>query len=174
VLHKDILKQLFPLELGGVFDDDLALEGGLLDQALARSEQLLRETFPDTSAELLAEWERICNIFPGDDDPIQERQTKVIEKFRARGGLSVAYFLGMAERMAYDISLEELAPNVETHGPESVFIWRITVNDSPAIYFRAGQSGAGERLCWLADITSLEGFLTELKPAHTQVIFAYA
>ena len=174
MLHKDILRQLFPIALGGVFDDDLALEGSLLDQTLMRSEQLLREVFPDTSAELLADWERICNLFPGNDDPIQERETKVVEKFRARGGLSVAYFMAMADRMGYDITLEELAPNVESYGPESVFIWRITVNDSPAIYFRAGQSGAGERLCWLADITSLEGFLTELKPAHTQVIFAYA
>jgi uncharacterized protein YmfQ (DUF2313 family) len=173
--HKDVLKQLFPIELGGVHDADLEIEGSHLDEALARSEQLLREVFPDTAGECIADWERVCAITPGAEDPLQLRRQRVVAKLLSRGGLSVAYFTHLAEEMDYTITIEELAPSVESHGNESVFIWRVTVHDTEGVYhFRAGQSRAGERLLWWTALTGLEGLFTDLKPAHTQIIFIYA
>jgi len=175
VSHSDILRQLFPIELGGVFDQDIALEGKHLDEALARSEKLQREIFPDTADELIAGWERVLEITPGSEDPLQIRRERIVTKLRKSGGLSVAYFLALAVEWGYDITIEELQANTDGLGAEGVFRWRVTVNNATGIYyFRAGESRAGERLLWWIAQTGLEGLFENLKPAHTQVIFQYA
>ena len=173
--HKDILKQLFPFELGGVLDQDIEIEGGLLDHALARSDKLMQEIFPDTADELISDWERVLAIIPGSTDPLQLRRDRVVTKLRKRGGLSIAYFTALALEWGYVITIEELTANTDGYGAEGVFRWRVTVHNSIGIYyFRAGQSRAGERLLWWIAQTGIEGLFEDLKPAHTMVIFQYA
>jgi len=174
VSHRDVLRLLFPVEMGGDFEKDLELEGKLLDEAQARAEELLREIFPDTANELLSEWERVCGLTPGASDPLALRRERVIQKLRELGRLDRAYYVALAATMGFAISIEELPPNVEGHGEESIFIWRIHVAGTPVYYFRAGESRAGERLCWWPAATALEGLFQDIKPAHTQLIFAYA
>ena len=52
MLHKDVLEKLMPLELEGVFDDDITIEGSHLDYAEASAVTLLSEMFPHQSVVL--------------------------------------------------------------------------------------------------------------------------
>lgn len=172
--HKDVLKQLFPIDLGGVFSDDLAIEGAHLDDVEARVEQLLREVFPQACNELITDWERVCSLTPEETDTLQMRQARVIAKLRERRGLSIPYFMSLADDFGYTITIEELPAGTDGCGDEGIFRWRVTFTGTPLYWFRAGQSRAGERLVDGPVATALEGLFTELKPAHTQIIFAYS
>lgn len=184
MLHKDVLRLLFPLELTGDFDPDIEIEGKHLDDAQARAEDILKEMFPDQSSELLPHWERVCGFVTDTDEPLQKRRDRVINKLRELGGLSIPYFVSLAAALGYVITIEELTPfrvgvgrcgdRIYLH--EVIFIWRVkTEGMSPLYYFRAGQSASGERLLWwTVDIQEeLEGLIKELKPAHTYAIFEY-
>jgi len=182
MLYKDVLKRLFPIELNGDFEKDIAIEGKHLDDAQSRAEDLLKESFPDGAYELLPDWERVCGLTPGSDDTLQLRRDRVIRKLRERGGLSIPYFIALAAAMGYEITIEELMPFMAGWGRagdalyiyESLWIWRVKVSGRPLYYFRAGQSLSGERLLWWTAQTELENILTELKPAHTYIIFDYS
>lgn len=182
MLHKDALKLLFPIELQGDFEKDIELEGEYLDNAQSRAEQLMEEMFPDAAYELLRDWERVCGLVPGADDPMLLRRDKVIKKLRELGGLSRAYFINLASSLGYTITIEELRPFMAGWGRagdtlyiyESIWIWRVKVSGQALYYFRAGQSAAGERLLWWPAQSALEDVLKDLKPAHTYVIFDYS
>ena len=173
MFHKDTLKILFPLELGGVFEDDVTLEGAQLDAAQVSAELLLREMFPQSAGDSITDWERLYGITPDNGDMLQIRQLRVIAKMRERGGLSISYFTAIAETIGYIIIIEELLPGTDGLGDEGRFRWRITFTNTPLVYFRAGQSRAGERLVSGPVETALENLFNDLKPAHTQVIFTY-
>jgi uncharacterized protein YmfQ (DUF2313 family) len=174
MLHKDILKLLFPLELSGHHEADLQLEGAHLDYALDRAGQLLAEVFPDLTDELMSDWERICGLIPGDNDTLQLRRQRLVAKMRETGCLSIPYFIQLAANLGFTITIEELPKNYTGYGDESVFLWRITVQDieTTVYYFRAGESRAGELLSWWG-VAELEDIINDLKPAHTDVLFVY-
>jgi len=171
--HFDTLKLLFPLELVGVFDADIALEGAALDAAQVSADLLLREMIPQTSGDTIADWERVCGVTPDTGDTLQTRQLRVISKLRATGNLSLPYYSALAVDMGYTCTIEELLAGTDGLGDEGIFRWRITFTGMPLVYFRAGQSRAGDRLVLVSVADALEGLFTDLKPAHTQVIFAY-
>jgi uncharacterized protein YmfQ (DUF2313 family) len=172
--HEDVLRLLFPLELGGVYDQDAVLEGMQLDDVQTSDDSLLREIFPQSCDKTLADWERVCGLIPLSTDTLQMRQARVITKLRERGGLSIPYFIELASSMGYTVTIEELLANTDGYGPEGIFRWRVTFTATPLYYFRAGQSYAGERLIDGPLATALEGLFTDLKPAHTMIIFAYS
>jgi uncharacterized protein YmfQ (DUF2313 family) len=171
--HSDTLKLLFPLEFTGVFDDDIALEGSALDTAQVSAELLLREMLPQTCDYTITDWEWVCGVAPDDGDTLQTRQLRVITKLREEGKLSLTYFASLATSMGYTFTIEELLANTDGLGSEGIFRWRLTFTGTPLVYFRAGQSRAGDRLIDGPVATALEGIFTDLKPAHTQVIYAY-
>ncbi|MDP3048907.1 MAG: DUF2313 domain-containing protein [Thermodesulfovibrionales bacterium] len=180
--HKNVLKLLFPIDLGGDFEKDIELEGEHLDASQARAETLLNEMFPHGAYELLASWERVCGLTPGTEEPLQLRRDKVIRKLRELGGLSRAYFIQLAAAIGYSVTIEEDLPfmcgwsevgvdplNVE----ESIFTWRVNVAGQPVYEFRCGESLCGERLLWWPGVIEIENIFNELKPAHTFVYFIY-
>lgn len=171
--HKDVLNLLFPLELSGDYSADIILEGKHLDDAQTSAELLLREMLPQSAGLSIADWERICGVSPDDDDTLQTRQLRVIAKLRERGSLALAYFQSLADAMGYTCTIEELRPNTDGLGAEGIFRWRITFTGSNLVYFRAGQSRAGDRLVTGTVASALEGLFTDIKPAHTQIIYAY-
>lgn len=171
--HKDVLKLLFPVELDGVSGADLELEGAHLDAAESAAAGLLREMHPQSAGDSIADWERVCGIVPVLTDMLQLRQARVIAKLRERGGLSIPHFTALAASWGYTVVIEELLAGTDGLGADGIFRWRVTFPFTPLYYFRAGQSRAGERLVEAVLATAMEGLFTELKPAHTQVIFAY-
>ena len=180
--HKDALRLLFPIPLEGNFDGDLTVEGNALDAAQASADALLTEMFSNTTIMLLSSWERICGLTPGATDTIQMRQNRVIQQLRARGGLSRAYFIALAAATGFAITIDELRPlmaGIMRSGDTdyivaSIFCWRVNVSGYAVYYFRAGQSGAGEKLLWWPAQTALEDLFGRLKPAHTYLIFNYS
>jgi uncharacterized protein YmfQ (DUF2313 family) len=183
VSHSALLTRLFPLEIGGVFADDIAIEGAYLDAAQLRAEDLLWEIFPDQSRELLPDYERVCSLTPTDDEPLQYRREKVLQKLRDGGSLSRAYFIALAASLGYAATIDEMQPfraGINHAGdtiwvPEIIFCWdvNVTISSRPVYYFVAGQSAAGEGLSWSPPLTSLEDIFNELKPAHTYIVFNY-
>ena len=162
MLHKDVLRLLFPLELGGVFDDDMAIEGSHLDGAQTSADTLLAEMFPDEADGLLSSWERVTGVTPEAGDSLQTRRDRVVAQLRARGGLSREYFTSLAEALGYTVAIDALRPFVcgvsvcgEELGAEGVvYLWRVTVNAAgPDAY--------------------LEALFRKLKPAWTGVEFIY-
>ena len=168
MLHSTVLKHLLPLELGLVSDSDLALEGALLDAVAARLDALLLESFPDTTSELVADWERICDITPPAGSTLQNRRNAIVRKLRETGGLSIAYFTALAASMGYTITIDE--PYIA----EGKHAWRITFQGRPIYEFRADESCAEELLLDWDVQTAAEGIFEDLKPAHSRLIFAYA
>ncbi len=179
--HKDALKLLFPLPLEGVLDQDIELEGAYLDAAQASAGELLTEAFADTAAALIGSWERVTGItWPDGPPPLQARQSAVVGKLQSVGGLSAAYFIGLAAAFGWTITITEMQPFMagisragDTIYPAAIcFAWK--VSGAGTIYkFTAGQSAAGEALQWWGANTGLESLLNGLKPAHTYIIFNY-
>lgn len=158
--HSDTLKLLFPAELVGVFNDDIALSGKQLDAAQTSADGLLLEMYPDRASDRIADWERVCGLTPATGATLQTRQNTVLRKLRERGGMSRTYFIALAAVLGHTITIDELLP------------------------FMAGWSRAddhiyveGVRWIWQVNVastaTELEALFEELKPAHTAVIFNY-
>lgn len=179
--HADTLKLLFPLEITGVFDADIALEGQQLDAAQVSAEVLLQEMFADTAYHRLADWERVCGLQIEISDTLQMRRNAVVRKLQEVGGLSRAYFIALAASNGWIITIDELQPFMCGWGrcgdpvyAESVrWIWRVNLPGQAAYLFYAGTSAAGEPLSWWLTNAKLETLLNELKPAHTYIIFNY-
>lgn len=173
--HKDLLQQLFPLDLGGVFEQDIELKGKHLDDALDRAVRLLAQIFPDTADELIPGWERVYGITPDVGDALQLRRNRVTAKRRETGRLDKQYYIGIAATLGIEITIEELAPGQEGYGPAGIFVWRVNVlnQESEIFYFRAGESVAGDYLMWWAGEIDIEELFERLKPAHTLVLYAY-
>ncbi|MEM8053293.1 DUF2313 domain-containing protein, partial [Morganella morganii] len=95
---------------------------------------------------------------------------------------SVPYFIHLAERMGYRITIEEPQPfqaGVNRAGDrlmhkDALWLWVVNVYGSKVqpYRFRAGVSAAGDRLTVYAD-SVLESLFQDLKPAHTYCYFTY-
>lgn len=178
--NADVLQALFPLALGGVFPDDLGVDGRSLDAGQASAEDLLTEMFADTTQTLVASWERICGIIPPTGATIQYRQAAILAKLRATpGDIKRPYFVALAASMGYTITIDQLVPFMSGWGRAGdaiyvllvVYIWVVTVAGTPVYYFRSGQSASGEPLCWWPSQTVLQDLLNSLKPADVYIVF---
>ncbi len=175
--HKDVLKLLFPIELGGVFDEDITLEGQHMDTAQTNADTLLTEIFADTTNALITDWERVYGIIPPDGATLAQRQAAVVQKLRLRGSLTRQYYVDLAAAVGYTITIEEIPPNDAGYGGawDTINIWKVHVPIGAKVItdFTAGDSGAGDLLLDWQEESVLEGLFNALKPAHTHVYFVY-
>jgi uncharacterized protein YmfQ (DUF2313 family) len=183
LLNQDVLKLLFPLEIGGVLEDDLGVDGRSLDTCQGRAEAVLDEMFADIADELLDDWERVCNTNPGDDWPDAMRTAHVLKKLRETGDIKRPYFVLLAASLdlGYQIEIEDLQPLMAgwmragdtCYIADAVYIWKVSVLNQPLYYFRAGEHGAGDRVTWYLSNIGLEDILNDLKPAEVFLWFVY-
>ena len=173
--HKTILQQLFPIQLAGVFEADIEIEGKHLDDALDKAALLIAEMYADTCSDTIEDWERVCGVTPGESDTLQIRRNRVVAKLMATGRLDKQYFIDLAAALGTTITIDELDAGDDGYGDEGIWAWRVNVTDqeSTTTYFRAGDSVAGDYLMSWVDDLGLEELFNELKPAHTQCLFAY-
>lgn len=182
--HSDVLELLFPLDLGGVFAGDLAVEGNCLDGVRDIGESLLDEMLPNRAYILLPDWERVVGIVPGADEPLQARRDRVLKKLRELGDVKKPYYQGLAESLGYSIYIEEYLPTmsgwvcagdelITQNEPAVLFIWNCHVFGQSVYHFHAGQSVGGERLTWWRPAEELEAVLEDLRPAHVELTFSY-
>lgn len=153
----------------------------------ARANNVLVETFPCSTIELLPEWEATLGLpdpCTGPLDTVQQRTAAVCAKFSARGGQSPAYFIALAEALGYTIEIETFKPFYASQGragdplydEQWAYVWRVAVTagtNSVTVYFRAGESAAGEPLAMWGD-KMLECLFHAIAPAHTVLTFVYS
>lgn len=188
--HADILRRLYPPVSYNVngerFIAQCEVDGRCFDRLQASAEQMLAAIEPATSRTMLADWERVCGIVTDLTKSYSDRVKRVIIQLNAVGGLSIPYFIELAESIGYRIEIKEFShlandlPNAGDipiqNSPTEVlgYMWRVDVKnaDDNITRFRAGQSSAGDRLTDFGD-RILEEFFKDLKPAHTYCYFAY-
>lgn len=188
--HAEILKKLYPPVSYDINSEQFIVQcevdGRCFDRLQASAEQMLAAIEPATSRTMLADWERVCGIATDLTKSYSDRVKRVIIQLNAVGGLSIPYFIQLAESIGYKIEIKEfshLADDLPNAGdipiqnsPNEVlgYMWRVDVKnaDDNITRFRAGQSMAGERLTDFGD-RILEEFFRDLKPAHTYCYFAY-
>ncbi|HSR78773.1 MAG TPA: putative phage tail protein [Xanthobacteraceae bacterium] len=148
-----------------------------------RLNDLIAQIFPCTTTELLPEWEDTLGLpdpCTGPLGTLQQRMAAVCAKFTARGGQSKTYFIAVAAALGFEITITEFQPfragvsrvGDALYGYDWIHTWRVNAAADTIIYFRTGQSTAGEPLrAWGNRL--LECVLQALKPAHTILIFSY-
>lgn len=151
-----------------------------------RGDDLLRESDPRETYELLEDWERAFGL----PDPcldlsntLQERRQDLLERVTGIGGQSVAYFLAVAASIGYDdVTITEFRPFVcgvsrcgdRLNGPHEIrYLWVMRVPGPRVTRFRTGASQIGDRLGEIDRATDLECLIRRLAPAHTNLLFSY-
>lgn len=165
------------VKLLGIFSDTFA-------RIDANAVLLINEAFPDTTSQLLPNWERVtglpdeCSVL---GDTYEIRRANLIAKLRATGGQSPAYFIDVASALGYTITITEFTPfrvGIDTvgeglRGTDWWFAFQVNSALNTITWFRAGLSAAGEALAvWGND--RLECVINKLKPAHTVALFSYS
>lgn len=145
--------------------------------------RLLKERDPRAATELLPDWEELVGL-PDDCQAIAQsigqRRADVHRKFTARGGQSAAYYRELAAAFGYEVSIKNYRPfragrsraGDQVWGPNAYGCWEVFSNDVVPVFFRVGQSSAGDPLrSYRNEI--LECVIRRASPAHTHVTFAY-
>ncbi len=165
------------------------LLGGLAEELAridARASDLIRESDPRSTYELLADWERVAGLpdkcSRGRATTIEERRAALVAKLTMRGGSTKAYFIALAKQLGYDITIDEFRPficgisrcgDVLTGGHSVRHVWRVNVPGARYTPFRTGVSQCGDKLGKITRAEDLACKLNTLKPAHTRIIFNY-
>ncbi|MDI9240729.1 YmfQ family protein [Lysobacter sp. LF1] len=148
--------------------DGLAPEFARID---ARAMRLIVEAMPDTTEELLPDWERVLGLPDGclpRDDSLESRRKALLAKLVAQGGQSAGYFLLLAESLGYPgARVQEFKPftcNSRCNEPLYSHVWRF------AWLIEVPKLPPGNE----ARDRTLECLLNRYKPAHTHLIVRYA
>lgn len=161
--------------------DALAQELARIDAA---AEGLVDEADPRTTAQLLADWERVAGLPDGCVVATQttaERRDSLVQKIANLGGQSRQFFIDLAARLGYTVTITEFRPfrvgvnavGDALNGDTSIFAWQVNAPAGTIREFKVGESAVGDPLrSWGDEL--LECIIERLKPAHTHVIFAYA
>jgi uncharacterized protein YmfQ (DUF2313 family) len=173
------LKQLLPrgsiwnFEPTSVLSKLLLALGDEFARVDVRAADLVEEWDPRTALELLANWERVLGLPEYGmslSDVTSERQIAAASKLAARGGQTAAYYVDLAARLGFVVSVVETA----------AYTWRLDVDlsHSTSTYAlrtaeaRAGAAVAGDRVA-SRSVAELEYAIRRASPAHTVVLFNY-
>jgi uncharacterized protein YmfQ (DUF2313 family) len=149
--------------LSGLAEELARVDGRGLD--------LIEEALPDTTLEMLSDWERVMGL-PDEclprDDSVESRRAAVLAKLIAQGGQSRAYFIGLAASLGYPGAwIEEFVPftagsqcNDPLNSDPWCFVWWLHVPQ------RGPDSDGRDR--------ALECLINRYRPAHTHVTLRYA
>ncbi len=156
----------------------------VLDDVISATEEVLREHQPDKAAEALTDWERNYSLpdscVGGSEATEATRRSNLLERMGARGNLSRAYMLSIAERLGYPgCTITEFGPmtcedpcDSHVNGPEFIGLWRLNAPMLTAIVVMTCESPCDSPLQSWGN-TQLECVINRRKPSHTRAIFAY-
>lgn len=177
----------------------IAVELGRLDK---RGEDLLRESDPRTTSELLVDWERALGLpdpCTGPLDSVEKRRTAIVARLIQGGGQSVEFFVQLAAALGYTITIVEHRPPwidmavigdelTEIDEPPVVdhavigdtladnvawaFTWDVVAEQVTQEYATVDAAEIGDPLSTWGN-DLLECTLGRLKPAHTHLRFLY-
>lgn len=168
--YLDQLKALLPpgaawsRDLGAVIARPLQAMAEGLARVHARIQQLLKESDPRETLELLPDYERIMGLpdpCAGPNPSIEQRRAQVLARFRQMGGPSAEAIIAFAADLGVTILVDHIGP------------------------FRVGRNAMGDPLgaiefTHVLKVTApappnavLECELRAAMPAHTAIIFIY-
>ncbi len=168
----------------GVLDAVLDSIAAVLVQGEAGAEKMMDEIDPRTANALLSDFERVLGPDPCGRDlgnqTLDQRQRRAHQRWIAKGGASIPYFVQMAASLGYTIEIEDFWPSkagVLRAGQPLIaegeqFTWRVKLQLISQWLFRVGVNQAGQPLGGY-QISDIECELRRLKPAHTQLTFSY-
>ncbi len=170
---------------GGVMGVILGAIAEAIADAEAAAEAMMNETDPRLADKLLSDFERCLGPDPCGRDKdglsVQQRRQLAFQRWTARGGQSIPYFVSVAAALGVTITIEEFWPSgagVLRAGQRlrpdgSQFVWRVNIPGVVTVTkFRAGASRAGHRLGSF-EVSAIECVLRRYKPAHTTLVFKY-
>lgn len=169
---------------GGLRDALLEAIAEPVSAAEADAAVMMDEVDPRAAVRLLPDFERVLGPDPCGRDladrTVEQRQQMAHQRWTARGGQSIPYFIATATRLGVAIEIEEYWPSVAgglqagepliAQGEQ--FTWTVKLALIGEWWFRAGQNVAGDPLGGLT-LSDIECELRRLKPAHTQIVFSY-
>ncbi|MCP3916135.1 MAG: YmfQ family protein [bacterium] len=148
-----------------------------------RAQSLLLEADPRTTRELLTDWERALGLpdpCTGQPETLQERRAAIVTRLTESGGLSRAFFIGLAAALGFEVSIEEPRQfrcgssrcGDRLFGDEWRYVWIVHAPHVTVRFFRCGSSRCGERLgSWSNQL--LECVFRRLNPAHAHLRIVY-
>ena len=148
----------------------------------ARAYELLDESDPRTTSDLLSAWEAVAGL-PDECHGLatteQGRRLEVTARITASGSLSRQFYIDLAASLGFAITIDEFDPSnpgpggLGYAGDDWYFVWRINAPaENTVVVFKVGLSKAGEKLREWGN-TAFECVIDRVKPAHTRVIHAY-
>ncbi|WP_035725776.1 YmfQ family protein [Fodinicurvata fenggangensis] len=149
----------------------------------ARTADLMDEADPRATLEMLPAWERNAGLpddCTGPAEGLVARRERLVQQLTEQAGQSRAFFIELAETLGYpDATITEFRPfNCQSDCDDSLdpdpwrHAWRLNLQQSENIHDFTATSGCDEALrVWGNEV--LECIVRRLKPAHTNVLFAY-
>lgn len=163
----------------------------------SRGLDFLEEMDPNTTFEMLDNWERLLGLpdecTPPGDPSLFERRVRVLQKLTTGGGQSPAFFQLIAQQLGYDADIIDIQnfrdfrvgisrvgeslsnstlPNGDPGPAGWAYTWRVKAPAETVRRFRVGQNTVGERLVNRSNET-LECVIRRFSPAHTTVLFSF-
>lgn len=147
------------------------------------TDNFMREVYPDTTYELLTDWETEFGL-PDEcsqaDDTIETRRKLLLAKYNALGGQTAAYYIMLAAYLGYTITITEFDQfrtninriNDVLYGEDWQWVWQVNCAQDTGVYFQTNLSTTNEPLIDYGD-DRLICFMEKYKPAHTEVIFNF-
>lgn len=187
--HVDVLRRLLPPVSydpnAPLLNEELVAEGKALDAAAWSSDQILAEADPHTCVLTLPDWERNYGLpeqFMVEagltNQTIAERRAALCAKVYLLGGQSRSFFIGLAARLGYAITISELRHHdteCDTEYPvrdeQYDFIWQV---NAPAVTVRESTTEDDTEMpteVWGNAL--LDAVIRHYKPSHTVVLFSY-
>lgn len=150
------------------------------ERAGMRSNALVAEANPATTHELMPEWEESLGLpdpCQGPAPSLAARKAQIKARFCAQGGQSIPYLKQYAADLGFpDIEIVEFSP---THSFSNAFldqapefVLKIIVPTDRIIYFRSGESYAGDHLQEFPE-NPLECEFRRIVGAHIALLFEY-
>lgn len=148
-----------------------------------RANDLLSEVLPNTTVQMLDDWERAAGLpdtCVATGQTLQERRSALLARLTNMGGQSRAFFIELAKYLGFTITITEFRQfragisraGEPLCGDPWLHTWRVNAPQTTIVAFRSGVSGAGEPLRkWGNEL--LECVFGRVKPAHTVLLFGY-
>lgn len=168
---------------GSAQDVVLTSFGATFERSDDAASQFLDGSLPARALALLPEWEWSTGLPDpciGEAQTLQVRRQRVVQQVAGLGGQSRAYFLSVADGLGFTgCSITEFA--VMTCGSPCTssinadpwqFTWRLNVPAGADVRSMTAGAGCDEPIRTWGNI-ALECVMRRLKPAHTNLLFAY-
>jgi uncharacterized protein YmfQ (DUF2313 family) len=159
----------------------LGVTAAELARVEARGGQALIEAVPDTTDELLPDWERAFGLPDpclGAAPTVAQRRARLVQQVTASRGQSRAFFIGLAATLGYAITITEFAEYTceldceqPVHDTPWRFAWRVGLPQNQVAEFTCLDGCETPLAVW--GETVVECVFRALAPAHTLVFFAY-